>query len=73
MKSIGGYFELETKPAAAYYPAAIALNTARNAFEYVLLVRKYSKVYVPYFTCEVMFEPLKKLDIEFQFYQIDKI
>lgn len=72
MKSIGGYFELETNPAAAYYPAAIALNTARNAFEYVLLVRKYSKVYVPYFTCEVMFEPLKKLDIEFQFYQIDK-
>lgn len=72
MKSIGGYFELELSSLTEYYPKAIALNTARNAFEYLLKVRKYSKVYLPYFTCEVMLEPLKKLKIDFQFYEIDK-
>ena len=72
MKSIGGYFELESRSFGAYYSDGIALNTARNAFEYLLKVRKYSKVYLPYFTCEVMLEPLKKLEIDFQFYEIDK-
>lgn len=72
MKSIGGYFELEGRCVGTYHNNAIALNTARNAFEYVLQVRQYSKVYIPYFTCEVLLEPLKKLDIGFEFYHIDK-
>lgn len=72
MKSIGGYFELETSLLGNYYPEAISLNTARNAFEYVLRIRKYKKVYLPYFTCEVMLEPLKKLNIDYEFYCINR-
>lgn len=73
MKSIGGYFDLElTSKSQAYHVNAIALNTARNAFEYVLTTKKTKKVYLPYFTCEVMLEPVRKLNIPIYFYSIDE-
>jgi hypothetical protein len=71
-RAIGGYFELELKKSRSYYPDAIRLNSARNALEYVLRVRQYSKVYIPYYTCDVILEPLIKLDIPFEFYHINK-
>jgi hypothetical protein len=72
MKSIGGYFELELSSLGEYHYNAIAINTARNAFEYILKVRKYSKVYIPYYTCDVMLESIKKLKIDFEFYHINR-
>ena len=71
MKAIGGYFELEIRKGEHYHRDAIRLNTARNCFEYVLRTRGYSKVYVPYYTCEVMLEPIRKLGLEYEFYHIN--
>lgn len=71
-KAIGGYFELELRKGEHYHKNALRLNTARNCFEYVLLVRKYTKVYIPYFTCEVMLEPLQRHQIEYEFYHINE-
>ena len=71
MKSIGGFFELQLSNGNEYYPELIKLNTARNCFEYLLKSRAYSLAYIPYFTCEVMLEPLEKLGIPYQFYTID--
>lgn len=71
MKSIGGYFELQLPKGVEYYPNLIKLNTARNSFEFILKAKGYSLVYFPYFTCEVMLEPLNKLGIPYQFYTID--
>ena len=71
-EAIGGYFELELGRSREYYPTAISLNTARNAFEYILRVRRYKKVYVPYYTCEVMLEPIEKLKVDYEFYYIDE-
>lgn len=71
-KPIGGYFELELRKGEHYHKNAIRLNTARNCFEYILLVRKYTKVYIPYYTCEVMLQPLLKLNINYEFYHINK-
>lgn len=73
MEPIGGYFELELRKGEHYHKDAIKLNTARNCFEYVLRVRHYSKVFIPYFTCEVMLEPLKKLGINYEFYHINEL
>ena len=71
-KSIGGYFELEAPYSNGHYhKEAIKLNTARNAFEYILRANKFSKVYIPYFICDVLFEPLEKLNINYEFYYID--
>lgn len=72
-KEIGGYFSLELNNGKPYHKNAIELNTARNAFEYILRANKYQKVYLPYYTCEVMLEPLNKLNIPYEFYQIDKV
>lgn len=70
--SIGGYFELETNQISDYHNNALALNTARNALEYVLLAKEIKKIYLPYFTCDVVLEPLVKLGISYEFYRIDR-
>lgn len=70
MKPIGGYFELELNNYGEYPKNAIALNTGRNALEYILRVYKFIKIYIPYFTCEVILEPLNKLGIQYEFYHL---
>ena len=72
MNAIGGYFELELRQGGHYHQKAIRLNTARNSFEYVLRSRQYTKVYIPYYTCEVMLEPIDKLGIDVEFYHINE-
>lgn len=70
--AIGGYFELELRKGEHYHKNALRLNTARNCFEYVLRARKYTKVYIPYYTCDVMIEPLKKCNVDYVFYHINE-
>lgn len=72
MKSIGGYFELELPQGAEFHSQAIALNTGRNALEYILRVRGYKRVYLPYYSCEVLLEPFEKLGVEYSFYHINE-
>lgn len=71
MKAIGGYFSLELPQREEYHKNAIHLNTGRNCLEYILRVRGYKKVYVPYYTCEAVMEPINKLGISYEFYHID--
>jgi hypothetical protein len=71
MKEIGGYFELELRKGNQYHPDAIALNTGRNALELILITKKFSKVYIPYFTCDVVLEPFIKQDISYEYYSIN--
>jgi hypothetical protein len=72
MKAIGGYFELELRRGEEYHSHALRLNTGRNALEFILRSRKYSKVYIPYYTCDVILEPFNKLGVKYEFYSIDK-
>jgi hypothetical protein len=70
--SIGGYFELDLTQGFEHHPEALKLNTGRNAFEYILRAKQYHKVYLPYYTCKSMLEPIKKLSVDFEFYHIDE-
>jgi hypothetical protein len=72
VKAIGGYLNLQLPAMEEYYPSLIKLNTGRNALEYILKVNGYSCIYIPYFTCEVILEPIKKLGIQYHFYTLDK-
>jgi len=72
MKPIGGYFELELPQRSEYHSTAIALNMGRNSLEYILRVRGYRHVYLPYYSCEVLLEPFSKLGIDYTFYHIDE-
>ncbi len=71
MEAIGGYFSLELPQREEYHKNAIRLNTGRNCLEYILRVRRYNKVYVPYYTCEAVMEPINKLGIPYEYYHID--
>ncbi|ASU34757.1 hypothetical protein [Mucilaginibacter xinganensis] len=71
LESIGGYFELQLTEGEEFYPNLIKLNTGRNALEYILRQKKYKKIYLPYFTCDVLLEPVERLKIARQFYSID--
>lgn len=71
VKEIGGYFGLELRGGNHYHAKALRLNTARNCFEYILRVRGYKKVYVPFYTCEVMFKTLQKCGVRWEFYAIN--
>lgn len=72
MKAVGGYFNLELPRLEEFHKGALRLNTSRNAFEYVLRARRYRKVYIPCYTCEVMMTPLRKLGVTFEYYRVDE-
>ena len=72
IKPIGGYFELDLPQHPELHSEAIALNSGRFCFEYLLRYRKYKKVFVPYFTCDTAVEPIIKLGIAYEFYHTDK-
>ena len=73
MKEIGGYFELELQEKEEFHKKALNLNTGRNAFKYILKVQNIRKVYIPVFICDSIIEPLEELNIEYEFYNTDKI
>lgn len=56
MKEIGGYFELECGNNAQYHNKAIALNSGRNALRYVIRAYDINEMYVPYYTCPVVWD-----------------
>ena len=71
MGALGGYFSLELPQLNVYHTGALALNTGRNCLEYILRVRRFKKVYIPFYSCDVMLEPLIKLNIKYEFYHIN--
>lgn len=70
--AIGGYFELELATHNELHTESIKLNTGRNALEYILRANNYKKIYLPYFTCDVILEPILKINIEYEFYNINE-
>ena len=72
MNAIGGYFGLELDKKNEYHSEAIRLNTGRNALEYILVSKFYKKIYLPYYTCDALLEPIKKLGLLHEFYFINE-
>ena len=70
---IGGYFELElTNRGQFLHDDGLLLNSGRNALEYVLrALGDVKDLYVPYYTCDVVMEPIEKLNIPYTFYHIN--
>ncbi len=55
-----------------FHADAIKLNTGRNCLELILRCRKYHRIYLPYYSCDVLLEPLHKLHIDYRFYHINE-
>lgn len=75
MKPIGGYFEWEFACAHknALHDNSVYLNSGRHALEYILSgLSGISAIWIPYFTCDVVLEPLKRLGVQWKFYCINE-
>lgn len=75
IKAIGGYFELADMDldGGCLPVEGVALNTCRNALEYIILqLADAKRIFVPYYTCEAVIEPLKRLPVEYEFYHINE-
>ena len=73
MQEIGGYFGLELPVGKSFlHSDGYCVNSGRNALELILSnIQDLEKLWIPYYTCEVILEPLKRQDIPYDFYSID--
>lgn len=72
-KPIGGFFELELPLVnKSYHQNAIALTNGRACMRVILEEEKPKSVYVPFYTCYALFEPMDKLGINIIFYSINE-
>lgn len=70
---IGGYLELELMVKDNYlHSNLIKVNSGRNALELILKYKKCRRIFIPYFTCDVILEPILKLGIEYIFYDVNE-
>ena len=72
-KEIGGYFGLEL-PNKKYLKEEnrIELNTARNCLRYVIKAFSIKEIYLPFYTCPVVWQSVQKEGCEIRFYHIDE-
>lgn len=73
MRPIGGFFELETGQTFSgdYHPKACALTSGRACLSVILQHVKPTRVWLPFYSCQAVTEPLQLAHVEYQFYSID--
>ena len=73
-QEIGGYFELELTKQPFPFPHQDGrlVNSGRNALMLILKHLCPSRIYVPYYTCNSVLEPLLQLNIPYTFYSVTK-
>ena len=72
--AIGGYFELELADRGGFpHDDGYCVNSGRNALELILRhIRDISRLWIPYYTCDVILEPVTKLGIQYSFYHVNQ-
>lgn len=74
-KTIGGYLEWEFSACNKGFPNddGTLLNSGHHALQYILEhLECITKVYIPYFTCDIVLSPLSSLGIKYEFYRINE-
>ena len=74
MKEIGGFFHLELNEGVDFHlKDGLFFNTGRNALEYILLsIGSVDRLWLPYYTCDVILEPIMRLGLEYSRYRINE-
>ena len=62
---------MELRRGKEYHIGAICLNAGRHALEFIITANNYTKIFLPYYSCKVLLEPIERLGIEYEFYFID--
>ena len=72
MNGIGGFFELEIGIGKnLYHETAYVLSTARACLNTIIKTMKPAKIYVPYYTCNALIQPIISNKIDYEFYKIN--
>lgn len=69
---VGGYFGLEIPNGKELWENAIALNTARNCLRYIIRSYSIKEIFVPGYTCPVVWEAIMAENCGMSFYAIDE-
>lgn len=75
IKPIGGYFEWEFPVNNGLFPHSdgVLLNSGRHSLEYILRsLGTINHLWIPYYTCDVVLQPIERLRIPYSFYRINK-
>ena len=70
MKEIGGYFELDPGGGNMSLPNGVLLNSGRNALRHIVRQLKIKSIWVPDYTCPVVWDALKAEKCELRFYSL---
>lgn len=70
MKELGGFLSPTVSYKFERFEHALALNTARNAIEYVLRLECPSAVWIPKWCCNAVVMPSEKLNIPINWYSV---
>ena len=73
-RAIGGFFELELLDRGSFmHDDGVLLNSGRNALSYVLRsLPDIKHIWIPYYTCDVVWESIRFLGIAHTFYSINE-
>lgn len=74
MKAIGGYFSWEFPMNKVRFPheAGALVNSGHGALQLILQrIRKIAKVWIPYFTCDIVPDALKSIGVAYEFYHLN--
>lgn len=74
MKAIGGYFSWEFPIGKKPFPHenGTLVNSGHGALQLILQnIKKISKVWVPYFTCDIVLDTLDAIGVPYEFYHIN--
>jgi len=73
MKKIGGFLELEIlKGNNLFHKDAYPLSTGRACINFILKRIKPNKLFIPYYTCDAIFEPILLNKIDFEYYPLNQ-
>ncbi len=55
------------------HPNGVKVNSGRHALEYILRIlgNKVKRLWVPYYTCNVVLQPIQRLGLGYEFYHIN--
>ncbi len=70
MKEIGGYFELEHYKGKMLHDDGIKLDCGRNCLAYLIKARKITRIKMPYYMCDCMFEVCREYGVSVSFYRV---
>jgi hypothetical protein len=71
MTAVGGFFELETnRGGELWHRSGVALTSGRACLRAILELMRPARVLVPFYLCDAALEPLRLLNIPFEFYSL---